>query len=680
MAKQKDQGDVLEIFFDKDRDNVAKFQKIVRNAISCEKKNIIVDMTNAPTLPRDYLAGFVLGAKGLKGQGLSVTFVLSPSNYALLKASEHSAFFILELAAVVSDEEIAAAATTSKEIQTPQFFTIQGNVISIADEGMERIPNELPRILSEVLQQGHTEVLVDLTQLCFLTPVVIQTLIFETLNSANALRIRVTDTMQEVLKSDPQAKVLNLDIIPEEPNATPPKGTVLKQEERENLQKSVKEETSIAPDFEAEDAGVIEQKVASPVSPKQEAGAAVAAEKSGKAVDKPEEKTTSLEGNVPFQIVVNSLRIGKITLEELLQNFPQYFTKLLPCGDQIYIDLSDYEEMDETLAKTLINTNFEALSKQKKLIIQLLKPQREKMAAMLPNLEEVEKRVDTTPKFLLVGGRLELYNVDSTVFLDKFPGNFKRLLASGQKNLVVDISHLAECSAPVFDLLVLSYLEAVGRGMTVVLRIRPEMEGSFQKSGRGRSLPLEIVRPEVGAKVAYHDQAQKLSLDLKKLQDKDRLSDKVLNKEYQAVHIEARGTVQNWESPSKALEKEVAYTGPERRKDKRYKTPTVEMAFAKGSLGKIGGRRYPLHNLSQTGASFTSPVSLARSDSLRMKIFTEDQGGIEVTAKVIWTNPIAAQALFRVGVQFTSISEVTKIQIQNLIGKCHRPPAPKQPS
>jgi hypothetical protein len=77
-----------------------------------------------------------------------------------------------------------------------------------------------------------------------------------------------------------------------------------------------------------------------------------------------------------------------------------------------------------------------------------------------------------------------------------------------------------------------------------------------------------------------------------------------------------------------------------------------------------------VHNISQSGACFTCAVSLTKNETLRMKIFSEGLS-VEVGAKVIWTRPIASQALFRVGVQFPKPSELAKAQIKEIIKKLH---------
>lgn len=672
MAKQKDQGDLLEIFFDKERDTIAKFQKIIRNAISAEKKNIFIDMTAAPSLPRDYLASLVLGAKALRSYGYNITIMLTPPNYALLKPTEDAAMFHLEIAQTVDEEpgEPAPAKAKPQETVLP-CFRIEGNVIRVADEEMEKIPEYLGKAVAAILRQGHREVVVDLTAVYLLLPTVIQTLILESLNSGNNLRILIHESMYEVLNSDPQAVILNVQVVGDQTL-----GQESGEKEKSNAASpAVSERTEAAPpvkqsspafslDFhEEEDLLAIPSTAA--LSPR-------ASEKPVKP-SLPEPVTTATDS--PWRIEVNCLRIGNMSYDTFIQEFSANFEKLFDCGEQLYIDLSECANLDEEVIKRVIIAHWEAMSQNKRVGIRMLKEQKEQISSFLPVLEEVEKRVDTTPRFLIVGSRMELYNISNEMFMEKFSEHFKKLFTTGHKQLVVDISHIKEISDQAINLLILSYLEAVGRGMNVLLRIRPEMEEGFQRSGRGRALPLEIVRPEVSAKTGYREQARKGGLDLKKIQEaaeKDKLSDKILKKQFDTVHIESRGSVQNWEpAPVKAGEREVAYDGPERRKEKRYKTSNLEVCFAKGSLGKIAGRRYQLHNLSQNGACFTSSASFGRSEPLRVKIFAEGDSGVELTAKAVWCLPVPAQALFRVGVQFTNLSEIARIQLRELIGKLY---------
>ena len=149
----------------------------------------------------------------------------------------------------------------------------------------------------------------------------------------------------------------------------------------------------------------------------------------------------------------------------------------------------------------------------------------------------------------------------------------------------------------------------------------------------------------------------------------DHLSQKIIAQKYESVHIESRGTFQNWEpAPVRADEKEEEYYGPERRVDKRYKVNIMEVIFARGSIAKITGRRYSVHNLSHGGICFTCAISLSRNEPLRLKVFYEDVS-IEFGGKVIWVKPVPSQALFRTGVQFTKISDFAKAQLRDFIRK-----------
>jgi hypothetical protein len=664
MAKQKDQGDLLEIFFDKERDSIAKFQKIIRNAISAEKKNIFIDMTAAPALPRDYLASLALGAKSLRSYGYKVSIMLTPANYAVLKPTDDAAFFNMEIAETVEDETPSPQAQPEEKPRPVlPCFTIEGNIIHVSDEEMEQIPAYLGMAVNAIQSQGYRQVVVDLTHVYLLVPAVIHTLLLETLNSGNSLCIRIQESMREVLQSDPQSVILNVQTV-SETVATPAPTTVqpAAKEVETDKKEAALQAQPFSLDFHEDVKPVLPAKTPAKI-PEKEVKTPVP------------EVTEKQESGSPWQIEVNCLRMGNMSYDTFIQGFPENFEKLFPCGEQLYIDLSEYENLDEEVIKRVIIAHWEAMAQNKRLGIRILKEQKEQVASFLPVLEEIEKHRDTTPKFLIVGSRMELYNVDNTLFMEKFSEHFKKLLATGHKQLVVDIAHLKDLGDQAVNLLMLSYLEAVGRGLSVTLRIRPELEESFQRSGRGRALPLEIVRPEVSGKTAYREQAKKGGVDMKKLQEaseKDRLSDKILKKQFETVHIESRGSVSNWEpAPVKGGEREVAYDGPERRKDKRYKTPSLAVCFAKGSLGKIAGRHYPLHNLCQAGACFTSAVSLSRGEPMRVKIFSENDSGVELPAKAVWCLPVPAQALFRVGVQFINLSEVAKIQLRELIGKLY---------
>jgi c-di-GMP-binding flagellar brake protein YcgR len=142
-----------------------------------------------------------------------------------------------------------------------------------------------------------------------------------------------------------------------------------------------------------------------------------------------------------------------------------------------------------------------------------------------------------------------------------------------------------------------------------------------------------------------------------------------VEKDYHTVHIESRGTVENWEPISaKSPEAKIDYKGPERRVERRYSAlQKVEICFGRGSVAKISDRRYYVQNISKSGACFISGISLSRSESLRLRLHPNQQEFIEIQAKVIWCKPVPAQALFIVGVQFTRLGALAEKQLQELL-------------
>ena len=373
-----------------------------------------------------------------------------------------------------------------------------------------------------------------------------------------------------------------------------------------------------------------------------------------------------------FKIEVNRLKAGKMTNAAFLRDFDTHFQNLFSSGNQLYIDLSDFESIDYNIALKLIYANFQALEQEKKLTIQLLQDQIPVMQSFLPSLEKVEKQADSSPRFEIIGSRMELYNVPMPLFIQKFSEHFKMLLKSGYDNLVVDISRL-EITEQAIELLVLAYLDAIGSGLSLTFRISSEMEAIFQKSGRGRSLPLEVLRPATSALVQQKVAKSRIDMDkIREAMGKDRLTKKVINQQYETVHIESRGTFQNWEPmPVKTDDKKAAYLGVERRLEKRYDSKEIEVIFARGSIAKITGRKYPVHNISQSGICFTCPVPLSRNEPLRLKIFYQEIT-LEIYANVIWSKPVPSQSLFRIGVQFSKITEISKMQLKEIIRKLYK--------
>ena len=641
MAKQKDKGDLLEIFYDKDRDSLRKFQKLIRKAITLEKKNITIHMPEAPLVSQDFLASLVLGTKALKSYGYKVNFYLSPQNYATLQTSEHSKHFLLEM---VGEKKDVTPSVKEALPSIPEFFTLQDNTISVEDEGVDQIPEVLGKLISGVLKK-HSSVILDLTQLFLLTPSVIQSLIIESLNCGNALTVKVLKPMKEVLLSDPQAAILNV-ITPGE-KVSPPEVKLSTLEKKED-QFSLDFDDDYLPPTQPLPVKTIKSKTQALV------------------------QQVSSE-NPLFKVKLNCLIVERMSCEEFIQQVSAELPKLYPCGNQLYIDMSNYGPLSEDIVKKLISLNFEAKEHQKKLGLRLLSDQNEFFLSCLPSTEVVEKKEDDSPRFDIVGSRLEIKNVSPELFIDEFPKYFHKLAAVSQKAITVDISTMKKITDRAIELLVLYYLEAVGKGHSMSVRISPDMEERFLRSGRGRALPLEIVKASVSATLGNQKKSTKGRIDMSKLQkamETDRLSDKVLNKEYQALHVESRGTMDNWETTNSGNAS--PYKGVERRKEKRYKAEGLEVAFAKGTLGKIAGRHYQVHNLSHSGACFTSASAFVKSEPLRMKMYKEDKLIFEASAKIIWCTPVPSKALFVVGVQFTKVSEVAKIQLQEVIGELHR--------
>ena len=386
MAKQKDHGDLLEIYFDEARDSLRKFQKIIRKVIVSERKDILIRMAGAPALPRDYLASLVFGAKALKAYGHSVTIVLSFENYAILKDAENAGLFKFEVEA--DDTLVADPSAPPSELMPAMspYFSIENNTIIIAEEGADEIAEILPALIQSVLDKGHQDVIVDLTDFFLLTPDVIQTLILETLNSGNALKIRIGESMQEIIESNPQATILNIEID----GVSKPRPDIFSEE-------TLDEETLDGETLEA----------AKPASSNNNFALDLESEENIPPVPPPQ--TTLLLNQLPvmeaedddtpsdFRIDVNCLHVGVMTTAAFLRDFPTYFKQLFCCGEQLYIDLSEYDCLGSEVIVRLILANFEVMAANKKLRIDLLKDQHELMSSFLPPLNIVEKTEDTTP-------------------------------------------------------------------------------------------------------------------------------------------------------------------------------------------------------------------------------------------------------------------------------------------
>lgn len=777
MAKQKDLGDTLEIHYDPVRDSLPKFQKILRKVIGSERKNLWINMRNAPLVPRDYLSPLVLGAKALKAHNRVITFVVSETNHSLLKATPEATYFSFE--AVQTDpmpsfiEEPSGPESTAQKPSSnlPELpgITVQDHWIFITDQGLESASQHLP-ILINMLLQNHQHIVIDISGLFFVTPPLIQTLILETINSGNALTVRITESMIEMLQTNPQYLMLNLDIAKEV--ETPPTSVNDNISEQTNFSQEP-ETAEISPisdsivgatDQPNEDMPVIKQSIESDVieeiideqammttpSPKDkvapnETSAVNFPQDSSKKEpitqnQNSENKTTTnsdqeiTDTNLPtniaptpkdgrkttdprgmssldtsktnmrttksllemsdvaeddicitddlqvqaddktpsvFRIDVNCLKAGEMTKTAFLRDFRTYLKKMPACGNLVFIDVSQYRRMEKEIAKILIEGFWWAQEKQCKIVLKMLKEQHQIFDTFLPIIEEV-KIDEKKPEFILCGSRLELHNVTVNMFVEKFPEQCKKLQETGLSNLVVDLTKLPEVTDSVMEILIRSYLDAMGKNMAFTVRINADMEPIFQRSNRGRSLPLEVMRNNELSSLPTTHQPK---IDMTKIMDameKDHLTQRVLDKQFETVHIESRGSVQNWEpAPVKADEKKVAYTGVERRIEKRFDVKDVEVIFARGSIAKIVGRRYPVHNLSQSGLCFTSAILLSRNETLRIKMFREDLV-LELSARVVWVKAISSQALFRVGIQFTKLTDVIKNQIRDLLRKMYK--------
>lgn len=615
MAKQKDHGDLLEIFFDSKRDTIKKFLKIVRKTIGSERKDLYIHMMEAPNLPSDFLSSLVLGTKGLKSHGYNVTFKLSSSNYNILKTSEDHIHFKFEYKDVASTTSTPPPKKETGRVINPnkvsdEYFSVINNLIVVKEEGMESIPTELHKFIKRIFDSGFDDVYIDLTQLFFITPKVIQCLILETLNFQNSLTIRILESMNELLKSNPQSKILNVEIVDELMEKSEPSLEVSEPE---------KKKENFVLDFEEEAFGLPESKPEPIIEPKEEQAEEefsmmdadlpeviklpdIKADFPERDKKQPEFKEedfplplqneidTNLDENGGFRIEVNALIAGPMSSSQFISDFDNAFANLFSCGDQLYIDLSEYERLESQVALRIIKASFEARVQNKKLTVRLLKDQKEKMEFFLPKFEKIEKKEDTTPKFIIEGSKMEIHHVDMDLFLEKFSEHFKKLMGTGQKKLFIDISHLKEVSDRAIELIVLCYLEAVGNGLSLVLRIRPEMEEGFLKSGRGRTLPLEIIKPEISSKVRLADKKKKMGIDMSKINkaiETDKLGQKILEKDYASVHIESRGTVGNWEPITTTFERESIYTGPERRIEKRYKAVEMQVLLQEEVLLKL---------------------------------------------------------------------------------------------
>ena len=708
MAKQKDHGDLLEIFYDKDRDTLSKFQKIIRKVVLSEKKDISIDMSDSPTLDKDYLSSFVYGAQGLRSYGKTITFYLSPINYSILKTSPDSNYFNLEIAQSISEEEpipVESSATLKNLPQKTQ--TTENNIIHLSND--EDIAN-LGQQIENIVQQNAKEVIIDLTKIFLITPKLVQSLILESINASVSLRIQILPYMQKIFKSNPQAVMLNLEVVQkqapmfefEDEKSTGGAefvgggaefvgggaefvggGAEFLGGDTEFLGKEKEFDEPFFPKIKPATPTMDVSNNTINAIPAEEVPAEevpveeVPEEEIEEDVVLPERDRFDFDDSPSaFEIKVNALYANPMKESAFLRDFDAYFQKLRKtAGARMYIDMREYERLEPAVAIKLLYAHYDALAHNVKLTIRLLKDQNRTFADYMIKVEELEHEVDNTPRFIIEGSRLDLVNITMPMFLEKFSENFHKLMESGHTNLVVDISKLIDFNSQVIDLIVLCYLEAIGRGFKLTIRIRPDMEESFVTSGRGHALPIEIITPNLKAKVDIETKVAKPRIDMSKIRhamENDKLTNKVLEHQYETVHIESRGTIHNWEPIPKKQDTVVEYTGIERRVEKRYQSENLEVIFARGALSKISGRRYPVKNLSLTGCQFISPVTLSKSEPVRMKIYLEDLCA-ELSTHVKWCKPVPAQALFQVGVEFVKIGEVSKIQLKEILRNISSP-------
>ncbi len=666
MAKKKESGESIEVRFVKERDSLKKFQKILRKILKEEKRNIVVDMVYAPEIDKSYLSSLVFIAQSLKMLGRSFTIIISPENYQQLSSSEHARLFTLEIAQIISEEEISEMKEEEEEEEEEEdlpFVIITENIITVEDEGLDDLPVYLPRLIEKVIK-SHQQVVVNLTKVFLLTPETIDTLVKETKIHGEKIKLLIQESMKEVIEANPKASCLNTEIMGED--------SVDGVDEKINTE--VRKTFSI--DFESEDTPIHKSSDVLAPSPPPSSSSPSDSTMDAVPVDSEAMEAAADLDELPdrgFKISVNCLYVQEMKSQEFMDGFIDQLKELFLCGDHLYIDVTCYERMENEIVECLITANLEAKRKKKNLLLRMLEQQKEVLYTFLPSVEIIDKVEDNRPRFDIIGSCMNLVNVDVGIFLREFPSHFQELLYSGYKSVVVDISQMEEFPNKAIDFTVLCYLDAMAEGIAMTLRIRPDMEENFIKSGRGKTIPLELVT--FSTEPSYQGKSKFQGVDMSKIQDAiegDKLTQKVLGKQFEALHVESRGSIQNWEpSPSVATDRKSDYKGTERRRERRYQGNDLEVAFGRGSLAKISGRRYPVINISIAGACFISGTQLSRSESIRIKVFHEDVE-IEIGAKVIWSSPIPSRALFEVGVEYTKLSVLAKSKVQDLTRKLFR--------
>ncbi|BBM87403.1 PilZ domain-containing protein [Candidatus Uabimicrobium amorphum] len=638
MAKKKDLGELIQIRYLAKRDTPSKFQKILRKIFSEEKRSLVVDMVTAPEVGVDYLNHLTFLAQALKMQGYSITFILDPKNYHTLHQTELSKLYNFEIGTVVSKDEITTMINeTTAELPEEEEtgVTIEKNQVILENNFNQ---GYLQENIAPIIK-AFGSIFIDMTQLSKMTSSLVKLFILQTIQHSNVFVIKVTQEQYEAISKNPQAAILNM-------------RTVVKEQAVHQLKFSDPAIPAIAAEEDYMPATLKEE---SP--PKVEAA----------------EMGEENEDEIPFKLVVNTLEVGRISPQSFVEGLDRYIHLLDNCGDHVYIDFSEIKDINVHVWKKAQEAYQSMIVNGKTLGFKMLENQKPDWDRWTPKVEIVERKINEDPQFNLVGSRLEVKFVSPPLFVQEFPTYFQKLLSTGNKSIAIDISNLKELSTQCIEILVLSYLDCVGRGMNMILRISPEAEDLFKKSGRGKTLPLEIVKPEFARKVSHFSGGKVKGIDMSKINaamEGDKLTNKVLEKEFASVHIETRGSVQNWE-PMAAPQQE-KYTGVERRLERRYFSEDVEVSFARGSIGKISDRRYKIANISQSGMSFASTSQLSKGEPLRLKIYHEKNPGIEVSATVVWCSPVPSQALFRMGLKFSNPSTVIKSRIMEMLQKIYR--------
>lgn len=645
MAKKKDLGELVQIRYILSRDTLVKFKKILRKVFSEEKRNLVIDMVVAPEIPSDYLDHLVYTAQALKMQGYTITFLLNPLNYIILKNSQHKDLYILKRESSPSQEEANEPIineNTDSQLQMPGM-TIRNNVMHIEDEELDDFQKYFDNYISEIIT-AYSTAIIDITKLKNISSKLVHFFIMKTIKHGESFFVQLSKEQKKVILKNSQAAVLNLKVFFDKKNA-------------------------FRLDFSEESAVVLAEK--KPVPEKTKQAPILEKQKESPVIEE------IADAGEPFKLSVNTLECANISPSTFIDHFDSYVKKLDNCGSQVFLDFSNLKVINFSILEKSFQAFISMGKKDITLGFKMLKTQTFDWQQMLPKSIEVEKKFDTGPQFNISGSRLEIKNVEPKMFLNEFPMYFQKLLSGGNSSIHIDISNLQELSTQCIDLLVLSYLDAVGRNRRMELRISPEIEELFKKSGRARSIPLEIVKPGLTKKSTLFSGGKVKGVDMSKIEEAinsgDKLTNKVLEKEFvSTMHIETRGSVQNWEPVAMtANDVQEKYSGSERRLERRYSGLSAEISFARGSIGKITDRRYRINNISQSGLSFAITSQLSRGEPVKLKIYYENNPGIEIAANVVWVSPVASQALFRMGVKYKNLNVLLKSQVLEILKSIH---------